>query len=292
MNLQHILVVIEPDSDEQPALARATDLAKLADCRLELMLADHSPYLEDGFYFDPMQAKELRQQHGERRLTELENIAEPLRNQGLEISCTTAWGNPAHDEIIARINSSNPSLVIKATRHHNKVARLLLSNSDWELIRHCAAPLMLVKTEPWQSHPKILAAVDPYHVHDKPASLDNKLIAESRYLAELAEGEVHLFHSNWVPPLSGVYALVHDVQLDIDLLHKLAESNSIAESHCHWSSDEIVKSLPETVEQLGINLVVMGAMSRSRLDEFLLGNTAERVLDSLECDVLLFRPDN
>ena len=34
----------------------------------------------------------------------------------------------------------------------------------------------------------------------------------------------------------------------------------------------------------------MDAISHSRIDELLVGNTAERVLDSLECDLLLHHP--
>lgn len=37
--------------------------------------------------------------------------------------------------------------------------------------------------------------------------------------------------------------------------------------------------------------MVMGAVSRSRLDRLLVGNTAERVMDNLECDVLVVKPD-
>lgn len=291
MELNHILVVIEPDSEQQPALSRAEDLAKMCECRLELMLADHLPYLDDGFYFDPIQAKELRREHGDIRLQELEAMADSLREQGLEVSCTTAWGNPPYKEIVNRIDSTNPSLVIKATRHHNKVARLLLSNADWELIRHCSAPLMLVKDAPWKRQPVILASVDPYHVHDKPASLDRKLIDEAKSLATKSEGDVHLFHSNWIPPMAGVYTLVHDVNQDISVLHDLASSKDINEDHCHWSAEEITQSLPAVVDKIDADLVVMGAISRSKLDEFFLGSTAERVLDNLACDVLVFRPD-
>ena len=290
MNLQHILVVIEPDADSQPALDRAKDLAKLADCRLELLLADHTPYLDDGFYFDPTQAKQLRQEHGQARLQELETLAEPLRENGLEVSCTTAWGNPPNGEVIARISEANPSLVIKATRHHSKVSRLLLSNTDWELIRNCAAPLLMVKSGSWAATPVILTSVDPYHVHDKPAALDSSLIAAAQYLARLSKGEVHLFHSDWVPPLAGAYALVHDEALDKKILTDMASDNGIDTTHCHWSSDEIVKALPAVVEKNNVDVVVMGSMSRSKIDQLLIGSTAERVLDNLECDVLLLRP--
>jgi nucleotide-binding universal stress UspA family protein len=40
------------------------------------------------------------------------------------------------------------------------------------------------------------------------------------------------------------------------------------------------------------SIVVMGAISRSGLKGFFIGNTAERVLDSLNCDVLVVKPTN
>ena len=37
-------------------------------------------------------------------------------------------------------------------------------------------------------------------------------------------------------------------------------------------------------------MVVMGAVSRSGIKRLLIGNTAERVLNSLHCDVLVVKP--
>jgi universal stress protein E len=44
------------------------------------------------------------------------------------------------------------------------------------------------------------------------------------------------------------------------------------------------------VERLRADLLVMGAVSRSRLQELFVGSTAERVLDHLGCDVLVVKP--
>jgi universal stress protein E len=48
--------------------------------------------------------------------------------------------------------------------------------------------------------------------------------------------------------------------------------------------------LPRLAESLGAALLVMGAVSRSRLQEVFLGSTAERVLDRIGCDVLVVKP--
>ena len=57
------------------------------------------------------------------------------------------------------------------------------------------------------------------------------------------------------------------------------------------STNDIVHALPQMAEELKASMVVMGAISRSRFDRILIGNTAEKVLDHLDCDVLVVKPD-
>ena len=49
--------------------------------------------------------------------------------------------------------------------------------------------------------------------------------------------------------------------------------------------------IPRLARDLGAQIVVMGALSRSGLMRVLIGNTAERVLESLPCDVLVVKPE-
>jgi universal stress protein E len=51
------------------------------------------------------------------------------------------------------------------------------------------------------------------------------------------------------------------------------------------------QSLPDTVNELGVNILVMGAISRSKIDRLLLGSTAEKIIDAVECDILILKPD-
>jgi len=289
--LNQILVVIEAGAEKQPALERARQLAKYADAELELFIADYSTYLEDGYYFDPVRARELRREHGEKNLAALEELAAPLRENGLEVSCATAWGNPPYEEVIRRVEELKPDLVIKSTRHHERLARLMLANEDWELIRYCPAPLLLAKDQDWNLQPKFVAAVDPEHSHDKPASLDHKLIRVAGALAGVSDGSVHLYHSTHLPPLSGMYPIESDYRVDSDKIKDLGAQHNVSGDHCYVSDADIVHSLPELTTLLQASAVVMGAVSRSRLDRMLIGNTAEKVLDKLECDVLVVKPD-
>jgi universal stress protein E len=44
-----------------------------------------------------------------------------------------------------------------------------------------------------------------------------------------------------------------------------------------------------TIEALGADLLVMGAVSRSAVQRLLLGSTAELVLDFVPCDLLIVK---
>ena len=50
--------------------------------------------------------------------------------------------------------------------------------------------------------------------------------------------------------------------------------------------------IPAAAGRCSAGLVVMGAVSRSRLRQLLVGSTAESVLDDLECDVLVIHGES
>jgi universal stress protein E len=54
------------------------------------------------------------------------------------------------------------------------------------------------------------------------------------------------------------------------------------------------RNVPDAIEQVAAqfrsSIVVMGEVARSGLKGVLIGNTAERVLDQLGCDILLVKP--
>jgi universal stress protein E len=58
----------------------------------------------------------------------------------------------------------------------------------------------------------------------------------------------------------------------------------------HLLKGEPEEVISEVAENLDVELVVMGTVSRSGLAGFLIGNTAERILQSLDCSVLAVKP--
>ncbi len=291
IKIDRVVALIDLNDEHEGVLEKAAFLAAANKASLELMSIDYSSYLEDGHYFEPLQAAELRLEMLEEHRLQLNEIAASLKNDKLKVATFATWGRPSHKLLNDHIKHPEKTLVVKSTEHHNKIARLFLSNEDWNLIRHCESPLLLVKGKPWSKKPAFVAAIDPNHANDKPAALDVKMVAYAQLLAGECEGSVHLYHSDSVPPFMGVYTLIMNEE---DKSAKLAEFGNragIDKKHCHWTDIPIENSLPKILDKLNASVVVMGAISRSGLDRVLIGSTAERLLDLIERDVLIVKPD-
>jgi len=64
---------------------------------------------------------------------------------GLKVTPHSNLDYPPHEAIIRRAIKTRADLVIVATRTRGLTGRILLRNTDWELIRQCPCPVLLVK---------------------------------------------------------------------------------------------------------------------------------------------------
>jgi universal stress protein E len=73
-------------------------------------------------------------------------------------------------------------------------------------------------------------------------------------------------------------------------LEPLLKNLQIARSSKHLVGEHPVNAIPRLARRIGCDILVMGALSRSGLKRIFIGNTAERILDEIECDVLVVKP--
>ena len=304
--LDRILAVLDPTTEAQPALAKAATVARRCGATLELFICDFDPSLSGQPFFDTDKLRQLREEFVSERLEYLEETAEELRTEGLAVETHVHWDNPIYRGIVRRVEESSPDLVVKDTHYHSTLRRTLFTNTDWNLIRTCPAPLLLAKPGDWPDSPRVLAALDPGHLGDKPAALDHDILEWAELLAGRMGGEVHAVHAFFpaallaamttlagMPLASGVTAaeIVESERKRIaGVLAGIVGSHEVPLARVHLEQGAAAEVLPRVAESLGAALVVMGAVSRSRLQEVFLGSTAERVLDRLGCDVLVVKP--
>lgn len=302
MDIRHIMVIIDPISEiGQPCLQRAEQLAEhYPSARITLFMCDHVPALEGGLLFSSELLSQARHTYLGHREEQLDRLAGSLRALGHTVNTTVAWGKRFERQILKAIHEQAPDVVLKTGQHHSVMKRLLLTNSDWFLIRYCPVPLWLVKQgdAPLNS---ICAAVDPLHEADKPAALDHKLVETARSLAAVTGADVHAAHC--YSPLPHTLAFDSGLVADYDgyaaqvkgqhaeALSSFAGRLGLTADQQHLLEGFPEQAIPRFVLQRNISLLVLGAISRSRLENALVGHTAERLLEEVPCDMLIIKPD-
>jgi len=258
---------------------------------LKLIACDYTQYLVEGYYFDAVDIPRLRSDYLKERKSALEALAIPLREQGLMVETEAFWGHPGYEVIVRESAQYGADLVVHHTHRHGALSRIFLTNDDWQLVRNCAVPLLLVKDKAWSEKPAILAAVDPLHGHHKPGGLDHKLIDTARNIATSLDGDVFVMHSYNQIPLSGTY-LEEAKSQHQKAFANLMENYDIAQENQYLLEDAAEFALQQLEISLSLDIIVMGAISRSLLSDVFIGNTTEKVLDYLETDVLVVKPDD
>jgi universal stress protein E len=190
-----VLCVVDPTTSEQHAVHRAAWVSRKAGAKLELLICYYNEYVSGQRFFDSPSLEKVRKKVMDGHLRHLEELAEPLRDSGIEVDTKITWDRPLHEGIIRYAAAINADLVIKDTHFHSLISRALLGNTDWQLIRNCASPLWLAKPVPVSERPVFISAIDPMNEHDKPAALDDEIIVSAKILAELCGGEMHAFHA-------------------------------------------------------------------------------------------------
>lgn len=300
--IRNILVIVDPTAGKHPAVDKAALLAQKLGARLELYICDTKASRE----------MRLAAQGGKRTdqpllvnlKAMLEDLARPIRARGVDVTTEVECADPLHAALIDRARRTTADLVVKDTHHHSLLKRTLLTNTDWELIRACPVPLLLVKACPWASAPRVCAAVDPGHANDKPAVLDNCIVDQAASLAKRLGGELHLLHI-YLPaaivaaaaagspamaiPISAEH-LAREAERARALLKDLVAEYRVMPGNVHLEVGGPAAVLPRVAGELRADIAAMGAISRSGLKRIFIGSTAEDVLEHLPCDALIVKP--
>jgi universal stress protein E len=299
--LRNILTLMEPVADEQPAFEAAMVLARRFGSRLELLIGEFQDL--HAAYFDPMTAT-LQEFHdsvmaGHRAM--LERYVQAAAEQGVNALGEALWGTPFHEIVLARVAATQPDLVVKHSAFHNRIERTLFTGSDWHLIRDCPVPLLLVKDAGLLAGASVLTCVDPMHSHDKPATLDHQLLRRGAMLAEKLGGELHVLNVCAIPTPIGVVgdAYVAALAMPPDeewvgraraSYRQLLAGYDIAGDRAHFRVGVPARDIVAAARELNAGIVLMGAVSRRRLERWFVGSTAESVLDRLPCNVWVEKP--
>ena len=241
---------------------------------------------------------EIDRELHERQRTELERKLSKWTRRigGSSIETVVETGDPALS-IIERVVNHHHDLVV-VTTDEDREDRATIRR----LMRKCPCPVWAIRPTRARTL-RVLAALNP-----EPHETDlNRLILElAASMVEMHGGELHVAHA-WElfgesTLRSSRFAHVSDDEIDELLCREhdtrrraldqlLAHPNV---QHAPWRV-HLVKGpptdvIPRLASDLRINLLVMGTVARTGLSGLVMGNTAENVLDHVECSVLAVKP--
>ena len=262
--------------------------------------------MSDPVYIDvaDVRGEDVVRLEGEQRkrvLARLELIAERLVPRGLAADVVVEWDFPAHEAVIREARAVKVDLIVAERHPAPHHVPWILRFTDFELLRRAPVPVLLVKARGCYARPKILAAIDPGHTFAKTLSLDAEILRYGSDCARALRGVLHVIHAfeplpagaragdyrsaDWIEELQGVTK-----KRTRAALKRTLRGVEISRSRQFVILRHPSDAIEEVAASIGADIVVMGAVSRTGLKRLLLGNTAEKVLDHLRCDVLIVKP--
>jgi universal stress protein E len=300
--IRRILVAVKnPAARTLPAVNKAAQIAKGLKAQLTLFHDIATPLYAESLQGRPNLASWQREVQTARR-EQLEKIAKRVRKHGIDVDVAADWDFPPYEAIIRKAQRISADLLVIENHHGTgrHPARWLLAYTDWELLRLCPIPVLLVKNRRLYHRPRVLAAVDPSHAHAKPSNLDRQILRAGAQLVHALHGELHALHA-MLPPFPVMPAMpdgpIVDIAADYDEmkdaarrhLERAVDAFDVKRSHCHLVEGRPNEVIPRTARRERCAIVAMGVVSRSGLKRFFIGNTAEFVMDAVTTDVLVVK---
>lgn len=303
-SIRRILVAVkELRGRSSPALKKAARLARALDAQVELFHVIGEPVPVDALAVARQGISSYEAAQRVRYLKRLETMAARLRRTGLKVSVAAEWDHPVHEAVVRRAQGTGADLIVVERHAGRHVAPWLLRYSDWELLRHSPVPVLLSKTRRPYDAVKVLAAIDPAHALAKSARLDEVILRTAVQVSNAARGQLHAMHA-FVPSLIDVPAaelLLPDsparlvrgaeaaAQARFGKALRAARLGTLPSGRRHLVALHPADAIAQVAKTVDADIVVMGLV-RTGFKGLFIGNTAERVLDELPCDLLVVKP--
>ncbi|WOT03624.1 universal stress protein UspE [Shewanella youngdeokensis] len=299
MDYKKLLVVVDPTTDKQVALARAVKLAKQNNASITVFLSIYDFSYEMTSILSGHEREAMREGVIAQRKAWLTDVVKPFEVD-ITIETEVVWHNRPFESIINQAIEGKYDVIVKGTHEHDKLKSVIFTPTDWHLLRKAPVPVLLVKDHDWPVAGKILCAINVSTEDPVNNSLNEQIIKHARNLAKEFNAQVHLVNGYPGTPVNLAVELPDfDSQTyseTIRIQHhqrtkELAALYNIPNDCCHVKEGLPEDVIPDVAEKLDAELVILGTVGRTGFSAALIGNTAEHVIDSINCDLLAVKPE-
>lgn len=299
---QNILYVTRGTAEESDALEQALSLARNSAAELHAVAV--SPVLPKD-----LEAYEAGYESSlaERIKASIASARSALHMGPEEVHVTMGveCGDTPAVRIVRRVLRGAHDLLIKQAEPDERHAGFRAL--DMQLLRSCPCPVWLCRPiSRSRTEIRVAVAVEPQTTDPAGRDLALQLLQLARSLADTASGELgivscwdfefedDLRHSPWAKVSEESIAesvataeREHRAALD-ELIHDSGVGGSMHVQHARGRPEQ---TIPELVDTLQIDILVMGTVARTGIPGFVIGNTAENVLREIRCSLVALKPN-
>jgi universal stress protein E len=300
--IRRILVAIKDSrARRSAAITKAAQLALALRAEVCLFHGMAEPVYLDVARIYGESLPELEERSAAQHRKRLERLAALVRRRGVKVTTAVEWDYPAHEAVIRAATRFQADLIIAECHRGTHLAPWLLGFTDWELLRNSPLPVLLIRNHRMYRRSRVLAAIDPTHAYAKPANLDPEILRYAATIAGALRGGLHAVHAynplfvgltpgELVAPNGIAMAQKQAAAHARGVVDPALDSQGIARARRHIVGGLAVDVIQNVARKIHAGMLVMGAISRSGLKSVLIGNTAERLLDRMTCDLLIVKP--
>lgn len=289
--MEKLLIIADIDT-KCIATRRGLELAGKLGVAVDVVAFVYAPMA--GLKVSAGQKAEIRQRLLEERQLSVQSRIDKFQAPGQKVSLKVVWEKDLHAWVNKRCAGGAYRAVIKTA---NRSENLIHTSLDWQLLRECPAPVLIVAKKRWHRARPVLASLDLATSVASKRVLNNRILVEAKSLANALGVELELITAVEVPVLLADLDLVDPVAYAKDAMaamkpqiKELAKLHDIPESAFHCKRGPVERVISSRAAKVGAQIVVLGTVGRKGVKARLLGNTAEKVLRHLKTDVLAIKP--
>jgi len=307
------ILFVKSEDNNETALTHALILAKRNNASLTIL---HTPEEIPDISAFGLPNESIRQAKRVALVVEQEELDHLVdaHNGGVEVKTNVIEGRPFLT-IIREVLRHEYDLVIKsAERNEGRVSRLF-STTDMHLLRKCPCAVWLVNPERPQAIKRIVAAVDFDDPGEKGENdaLNKQILEMALTLAHRRKTELHIVHA-WQATAEQILSSTRSALPEGEVEKYIAEVKASRERHLailmeqakNWVGSDLFEAvkpknhvikgrayqvIAEQTRSLEADLLVMGTVGRVGITGFFIGNTAESILNWIDCSVLAVKPE-
>lgn len=276
-----------------------------------IMFAQHNKSPLDILIISPTFPETVSQYNQNYKLQCIDQINKRVKSLAHELKLNdsqfhvevTATDTP-HINIVNRVLNKNYHLIIKKADYNSKG---VLKALDMKLLRLAPCLVWLCKEINYEEHDiNIAVAVDSESASDTEYDLSLKLLQLAKHLCDVYKGKLHVVScydtgfkcfmedNNWVP------ANIENDFIDFfnkentkyhekfkQLIRKVNLDKDSTIVYCEGTPEVVI---PTYINDNNIDILVMGSVSKLGVRGHFIGNTAENIIQNINCTLVTKKP--